>query len=280
MKIACGIEYDGSDYRGFQRQPASHGPTVQGVLEAAIASVAGEHVVVHGAGRTDAGVHASGQVIHFQTAARHAPLVWMRALNALLPPTVVVRWAREVPEQFHARFSAISRSYRYTIWNDCAPTALLARYSYYRPRPLRVELMAEACRYLLGTKDFGAFGHSPEDSSEPRHAGTGPHHCVRTMLAASCARHGACIFCDFTANAFLTGMVRRIVGTLLLVGEQRLSLDEFASIVQRANRAHPGVAAPACGLCLVRVDYPEELGLPTGSAAELPGSSPKIAFGD
>ncbi|WP_376795318.1 tRNA pseudouridine(38-40) synthase TruA [Thermogemmatispora sp.] len=260
MNIACGIEYDGTDYHGFQRQPAAQGPTVQGVLETAIARIAGERVVVHGAGRTDAGVHASGQVINFHTTAQLAPEVWVRALNATLPPTVVVRWARAVPERFHARFSAISRSYRYTIWNDAVPTALLARFTYHRSQPLAVDLMAEACKFLLGTQDFGAFGRSPEDASHPDEAG--PHHCIRTMLAASCFRYGPCIFCDFTANAFLTGMVRRLVGTLLLVGQGRLSLEEFAAIVRRAERSHPGVAVPARGLCLVGVSYPSELGLP------------------
>src|SRR5436305_4576292 len=141
MNIACGIEYDASDYHGFQRQPERHGLTIQGVLETAIASISGEMPVVNGAGRTDAGVHASGQVIHFRTNSYLAPEVWMRALNAVLPNTVAVCWAKEVPERFHARFSAISRSYRYTIWNDIAPAPLLARYSYYRPQAIDVSLM-------------------------------------------------------------------------------------------------------------------------------------------
>src|SRR5438045_9429232 len=127
MNIACGIEYDGIDYHGFQRQPDRHGPTIQGTLEAAIAHISGETSVVHGAGRTDAGVHASGQVIHFRTNFHLTPQVWMRALNAIVPNTVAVRWAKEVPERFHARYSALSRSYRYTIWNDVAPSPLLAR---------------------------------------------------------------------------------------------------------------------------------------------------------
>jgi tRNA pseudouridine38-40 synthase len=268
MNIACGIEYDGTDYHGFQRQPAAHGPTIQGVLEEAIARIAGERVVVHGAGRTDAGVHACGQVINFHTTARHTPQVWMRALNAVLPAAVAVRWARQVPERFHARFSAISRSYRYTIWNAEAPTALLARYSYHRAEELAVDLMAEACRHLLGTRDFRAFGRSPEEASDGERQGSGPHHSVRTMLAASCKRQGPWIFCDFTANAFLTGMVRRIVGTLLLVGQKRLAPEEFAAIVQRASPSHVGAAVPARGLCLVRVDYPAELGLPVSAPGE------------
>jgi tRNA pseudouridine38-40 synthase len=251
-KLACGIEYDGAEYHGFQRQPAAHGLTIQGTLEVAIARIAGTPVVVCGAGRTDAGVHASGQVIHFSPASRLTPEAWARALNALLPTTVAVRWVREVAESFHARYSARSRSYRYTIWNDAAPTALRARYSYFCPRQLDADLMQQACGSLLGRKDFGAFGSSPAEH----------HSCVRTMLRAGCSRQGACIFCDFTADAFLTGQVRRMVGTLLLVGQRRLSLDEFAAIVQQAKKTHPGAAALPQGLCLVGVCYPAESGLP------------------
>src|SRR6266849_906674 len=227
--IACGIEYDGTDYHGFQRQPGTHGPTVQAAVETAIARISGAVSVVNGAGRTDAGVHASGQVVNFHTSSHLAPQVWVRALNAVLPADIAVRWANEVPERFHARFSARSRSYRYTIWNDAAPTALHARYSYYRPQALAVDLMHEACQVLVGRKDFGAFGRSPEETN-PRKPG--PHSCIR-----------------------------RIVGTLLLVGQKRLSLDEFATIVQRAEKTHLGSAAPSHGLCLVQVNYPEEFGV-------------------
>src|SRR5438105_14489412 len=146
MKLACGIEYDGTGYHGFQRQSEKQGLTVQGTLEAAIVRISGEMSIVHGAGRTDAGVHASGQVIHFRTNFHLTPQVWMRALNANLPNTIAVRWAKEVPERFHVRYSALSRSYRYTIWNDAAPAPLLARYSYYRPQALDVNLMHSACQ--------------------------------------------------------------------------------------------------------------------------------------
>jgi tRNA pseudouridine38-40 synthase len=260
MNIACGIEYDGTDYHGFQRQPRSHGPTVQGTLEAAISRISGTAATVHGAGRTDAGVHASGQVIHFHTQSHLTPEVWQRALNAVLPATVAVRWAREVPDSFHARYSALSRSYRYTIWNDSAPSPLHARYSYHCSKALDVDLMQRACQYLPGRKDFGAFGHSPEDHNPAR---PGPHHCIRTLMVARCERQEtrALIYCDFTADAFLTGMVRRMVGTLLLVGQGRLCLEEFAHIVQRAEKTHPGSAAPSHGLCLVRVEYPEKFGV-------------------
>ncbi len=255
MKLACGIEYDGTDYHGFQRQPGDHGPTIQGTLEAAIARISGEMSVVHGAGRTDAGVHASGQVIHFRTHATLTPQVWMRALNAVLPASVAVQWAKDVPDNFHARYSARSRSYRYTIWNDVAPSPLRARYHYHHTRPLAVDLMDEACQLLLGRKDFGAFGRSPDETNPLK---PGPHSCIRTILEACCKRQDALIYCDFTADAFLTGMVRRIVGTLLLIGQGRLSPGEFAAIVQRADKTHPASAAPSHGLCLVRVTYPED----------------------
>lgn len=264
MKLVCGVEYDGTDYHGFQRQREERGPTVQGTLEAAIERISGVFSVVYGAGRTDAGVHASGQVIHFHTVSSLTPAVWLRALNGVLPRTsIAVRWVREAPEDFHARYSALSRSYRYTIWNDAVPSPLHARYSYHCPQALDVNLMHEACQLLLGRKNFAAFGRSPEETN-PRKPG--PHHCVRTMLAAACVRDARrevpqLIYCDFTADAFLTGMVRRMVGTLLLVGQRRLSLEQFAAIVEQAEKTHPGSAAPPHGLCLVRVDYPEKFGV-------------------
>ena len=254
MKLACGIEYDGTDYHGFQRQAHNHGPTIQGALEEAIERISGEMSVVFGAGRTDAGVHASGQVIHFSSDAQLTPHEWLKAINATLPRSVAVQWTKKVSDDFHARYSAKSRSYRYTIWNNEMPSPLRARYSYYRSHPIATELMHEACQLLLGRKDFGAFGRSPDDTNPLK---SGPHSTVRTMLEAGCKRQDAFIYCDFTADAFLTGMVRRIVGTLLHVGQGQLSLDEFVTIVQRAEKTHPGSAVPSHGLCLVRVAYPE-----------------------
>ena len=258
MRLACGIEYDGTGYHGFQRQAAMQGPTIQGTLEAAIERICGAPATVHGAGRTDAGVHASGQVIHFDIGAqsRLTPRKWMRALNAVLPPSVAIRWIQVVPDSFHARYSALSRSYRYTVWNDAAPSPLRARYSLHCSRPLAIDMMNEACQLLLGRRDFGAFGRSPDEGNPSK---AGPHSSVRTVLEATCRGEDGLIFYDLTADAFLTGMVRRIVGTLLLVGQGRLSLDEFAAIVQRAEKTHPGSAAPSHGLCLVRVTYPDGL---------------------
>ncbi|HEV2583179.1 MAG TPA: tRNA pseudouridine(38-40) synthase TruA [Ktedonobacteraceae bacterium] len=258
MKLACGIEYDGTGYHGFQRQAEMQGPTIQGTLEAAIARICGDSTTVYGAGRTDAGVHASGQAIHFDCGAqsRLTPQEWMRAMNAVLPDSITVRWIAVVADSFHARYSAVSRSYRYTIWNDAAPSPLRARYSYHCVRPLAVDAMHEASQFLPGRRDFGAFGRSPDEGNPLK---AGPHSSVRTILEASCQRQDALIYFDVTADAFLTGMVRRIVGTLLLVGQKRLGIDDFATIVQRAEKTHPGSAAPSHGLCLVKVTYPNGL---------------------
>src|SRR5258708_35510966 len=173
----------------------------------------------------------------------------MGGMNAGLPKSVAVQWTKEVPDSFHARYSANSRSYRYTIWNGIAPSPLRARYSYHHPQPLAVDLMNEACQLLLGREDFGCFGRSPDETNALK---PGPHLCIRTMLEASCKCQDALIYCDFTADAFLTGMVRRIVGTLLLVGQRRFSLDEFAAIVERADKTQPRSVAPSHGLGLVR----------------------------
>lgn len=266
VRLACGVEYDGTDYHGFQRQSESRGLTIQGVLEAAIVRISGTMSVVYGAGRTDAGVHARGQVIHFTTSSQLTPDAWMRALNALLPAAVAITWIQEVPESFHARYSARSRSYCYTIWNDPAPSALQARYSYYRSQELDTDLMQLACQLLLGRKDFGAFGRSPY-RLRPLKTGIDP--CVRIMFEAECIRQQTVILFNFTANAFLTGQVRRMVGTLLQVGQKRLSLDGFAMIVQQARKTHSGSAVPPHGLCLVKVSYPDEVGvIPTSRVSE------------
>jgi tRNA pseudouridine38-40 synthase len=256
------VEYDGTGFAGFQRQAAARGRTVQGALEAGLARIAGQPVTATAAGRTDAGVHASGQVVSFLAGARLDPRAWGRALNAYLPADVAVRAAAAVADDFHARYSAVARSYRYRLFCDRAPSPLRERYALRWPRPLDVAAMDAAARSLLGEHDFSAFGSSPRNER-----GSIRGHCVRTMLVARCRRTAlrpgagsdttddACEF-EFTANAFLTGMVRRLVGTLLLVGDGRLSVDGFAAILAARAKAHPGAAVAARGLCLVGVTYP------------------------
>ena len=213
------------------------------------------------AGRTDTGVHATGQVIGFASAADFTTATWRRALNALLPEDVAVRAVCAVGADFHARRSALSRRYSYRILCDSVRSPLAERYAWRRAGALDVEAMDRAALALLGEHDFGAFGSSPRDSRAEGFRG----HTVRTMLAAECRVRpgsdswqgdGEMIECIFAANAFLTGMVRRLVGTLVLVGEGRLSVEEFAAILAVREKAHPGAAAPAKGLCLTSVEYP------------------------
>jgi len=256
MKLALLVEYDGTRYHGFQRQSPEREPSVQGVLEAAVARISQQSVPVIGAGRTDSGVHASGQVAHVQVESRLTPTDWQRALNAVLPGDVAIRKVARVADDFHARYSALSRSYRYSVLQDRWPSPLRERFMYRVSEPLDVVALDGACATLVGEHDFRAFGRSPRDSKT-----AGQHSTVRLMLVASCRSDAGSdlVFFDFTANGFLTGMVRRLVGTLLLVGRRQLDVVGFAQILESKNEAHPGASVPACGLCLTRVDYPPEM---------------------
>jgi tRNA pseudouridine38-40 synthase len=259
--FAALVAYDGARFSGFQRQSAEKGPTVQGAIEAALEQLTGAATTVAAAGRTDAGVHATGQVISFSSAASFAPATWRRALNALLPEDVAIRALCMVSDDFHARRNARSRRYSYRILCHPIRSPLVERYAWRQAGTLDVTAMNQAARRLLGEHDFGAYGSSPRDSRADGFRG----HTVRTMLAAEChvrlgsdswQGDGEMIECIFAANAFLTGMVRRLVGTLVLVGEGRLSVEEFTAILAGREKAHPGAAAPAKGLCLIGVEYP------------------------
>ncbi len=262
MRLAALVVYDGTDFKGFQRQAAERGRTVQGCLEAALARLTGVAIPVEGAGRTDSGVHASGQVITFSSDASHREATWLRALNALLPADIAVRAVRRVDDGVHARKSALARSYRYRILCDPVRAPLRERYAWRVHQRLDVAAMQAAVGRLVGEHDFGAFGSSPRDSRADGYRG----HTVRTLLQAECgwiapAGDGSPdeVECRLTANAFLTGMVRRLVGTLALVGEGRLSVDDFQRILEARAKAHPGILAPAQGLCLTGVHYPAGL---------------------
>lgn len=270
VNVAALVAYDGTSFAGFQRQSLDKGPTVQGAIEAAIQRIAGVATTIEGAGRTDSGVHASGQVISFQTSASLAPADWQRALNALLPHEIAVRAACAVDDAFRARRSALSRGYRYRVLCDATRDPLRERYAWRHPRRLDVPAMRDAARSLLSEHDFAAFGSSPQDRRADGFRG----HTVRTMLVAECVSRPACagssgaepaaepggeaveVEFHFTANAFLSGMVRRLVGTLALVGAGKLTVADFQAILAARDKAHPGAAAPACGLCLTHVAYP------------------------
>lgn len=264
--LAALVAYDGTELKGFQRQSVDKGRTVQGAIEAALERITSEQVSVAGAGRTDAGVHATGQVVGFESAARLDIGAWQRALNANLPHDIAVRAVREVGPDFHARKSALARRYRYRIVVDPVRAPLVERYAWRVPGSLDVEAMSSAVRLLMGELDFAAFGSSPRDRPAEGYRGS----TVRTMLEASCwsvapdegavaDRKASRIELRFAANAFLTGMVRRLVGTLVLVGSGRLTVADFGAILAAGEKAHPGAAAPASGLCLTQVDYPPDM---------------------
>ncbi len=241
-KIKAIAEYDGTAYAGFQEQP--HQPTIQREMERALAEVTQRKTKIVGAGRTDAGVHAQGQVVHFLTGWKRSLKELHRAVNALLPHDIAIREMTLAAAGFHARFSAVSREYCYTILNQKVRSPLEERYAYHYARPLDVEAMGKALTYLIGTHDFASFGEPTQGDST-----------TREVMYASCVREGSHIYIDLTANAFLRQMVRSIVGTLLLVGKGTLLPLDVRRVLQARDRSSAGPPAPAHGLCLTRVNY-------------------------
>jgi tRNA pseudouridine38-40 synthase len=241
-RLLAVVEYDGTDYLGFQVQ--AQGATIQGEIEHALAAVTREEIRVIGAGRTDAGVHAQGQVITFSTAWRHPVEELQHALNAVLPKDIAVHELRPVARGFHPRFDAASREYRYTVFNRPLRSPLAWRFAYHFPRPLDVAAMNEAAGVLIGSHDFASFGRAPQGDNT-----------VRVVYQARWTQEEPFVYFDIVANAFLYRMVRSLVGTLLLVGTGELSSEEFEEIFRFADRDRAGQVAPAHGLCLIRVNY-------------------------
>ncbi len=240
------IEYDGTDYHGWQRQSAV--ATVQGAIESAIHRIGGEHASVVGAGRTDAGVHAEGQVAHFQTRSPLEPHAWCRALNAVLPADIKVIAADTAPEAFHARFSAVSKRYRYRILNRSAPSPLERRTTWHVPRRLNLSTMRRAVASLIGTHDFRAF-----EAADPSHDAARDTRCRLTRC--SICRYGDVVVVEIESNRFLKYMVRNIVGTLVEIGLARRPAADVARILRSRDRRRAGVTAPAHGLTLIQVQY-------------------------
>ncbi len=237
------IEYDGTDFFGFQVQAGER--TVQGEIERVLQALTGRPTRVTGAGRTDRGVHAQGQVIGFQVSWQHSLPELQRALNALLPADVAVLEIGPAPQGFHPRFTAISRTYRYTVLNRPWPSPLVRRTAWHIAQELEVGRMAEASRCLVGTHDFAAFGQPPQGEST-----------VRTVLRAEWQEQRPLLTFDIEANAFLHRMVRSIVGTLVAVGSGQMSPEEFEAILHSRDRSQVKHLAPAHGLCLIGVNYP------------------------
>ena len=240
------VEYDGADFFGYQVQARER--TVQGEIEKTVKKITGLDIRIDGAGRTDAGVHATGQVIAFNAAWKHSLADLHRAINATLPPDIVVSRLRVVSQDFHPRFDAISRTYRYTIVRQPWPSVLDRRYAYHVKNRLDVAAMERASRLLLGAHDFASFGKPPQGDNT-----------VREVTQASWSESGNRLMFEITANAFLYRMVRNIVGTLLEVGSGRLAATDISEILDACDLRRSASPAPAHGLCLVKVSYPEDI---------------------
>lgn len=244
LRWAVGVEYQGSQYHGFQLQ-SSTPHTLQQVLESAIGSVADHPVRLHCAGRTDAGVHATAQVVHFDTASERPEHGWLMGCNTRLPKDVSLQWLKPMPVEFHARFMARRRRYRYVIHNHPVPSALLRGLATWERLPLAVEPMHQAAQCLVGRHDFSAF----------RAAECQAHSPVRSVTHCQVARMGQLVVLDIGADAFLHHMVRNIVGVLLAIGRGEASVGWAQQVLASRDRQQAGVTARPEGLYLVEVGY-------------------------
>ena len=257
MRIALGLEYDGSRFLGWQTQPG--GGSVQDALEPALASIAGAPVAVTCAGRTDRGVHARGQVVHFDAAAQRPASAWVRGVNALLPDSVAVLWSREVGGDFHARYAAVARTYRYVVLNRPVRPALAARYVGWVHFPLDARRMQEAAAFLVGEHDFSAFRSAECQAKSP----------LRTLDTLTVVRRGERIEFVLRANAFLHHMARNLVGTLIYVGKGKHPPRWAKEVLEARRRALAAPTFAAEGLYLEKVDYEARWGLPCMERSEV-----------
>jgi len=255
-RIAIGVEYDGTDFVGWQIQ--AEGRSVEGVLAQAVGAVANEAVIVRGSGRTDAGVHAVGQVAHFDTAAPRTPRQWLLGVNSNLPPDVAVRWVREVPDGFDARRSALERRYRYSILQQPTRPALARHRVWWVREPLDCAAMTAASLHWLGEHDFSAFRAAGCQAKSPM------RRLIGVRVARAARADGALIAVEFRANAFLQHMVRNFVGLLAAIGRGDRPPDAAGDVLASRDRTTGGVAAPPAGLALVEVLYPPHYSLPRG----------------
>jgi tRNA pseudouridine38-40 synthase len=261
------IEYDGTNYRGWQLQPGLK--TIQGILESGLSTITKGDVTLYGAGRTDAGVHALGQVANFRTDSRMTPEEFRMALNSVLPGDIVIKHVQEVEEDFHARYSAVSRTYRYTILSEKTPSAFLRNYVYQVPYSIDVDSMADSCKLLLGTHDFSSFASTgdpvrdftrtvtyagiQQQVSSIEHPASSIEHLVSSIQYRL-------IHFQIEANAFLRCMVRAIAGTLLEIGKGKMHPEKMRDIMEARDRRAAGPNLPGKGLYLVKVDYPQQGG--------------------
>jgi tRNA pseudouridine38-40 synthase len=249
-RIALGIEYDGSRFLGWQTQPG--GGTVQDALEMALSGIADAPVRVTCAGRTDRGVHARAQVVHFDTGAERPDSAWVRGVNALLPEAMAVLWSQQVEPDFHARYAARSRSYRYVLINRPVRPALAARYAGWHHAPLDLDAMRQAASHLLGEHDFSAFRAAECQAKSP----------VRTLHDIQIEHEGECIEFRMRANAWLQHMVRNIVGMLVYVGKGKHPPHWAKKVLASRDRALSAPTFGPEGLYLDAVEYEARWGLP------------------
>jgi tRNA pseudouridine38-40 synthase len=247
------VAYDGTDFLGFQLQAT--GRTVQGALEAALLQLSGAETRVIGSGRTDAGVHAAGQVIGFRAEWRHSLPDLHRALNAVLPPDVAVVDLDAAPEEWHPRFSARWRHYRYTVRNAVWRSPLERRYALHVSQPLRLDDLQAAARVFVGQHDFASFGRPMQDGEST----------MRMVYRSGWRQEGGQLLYDVIGNAFLRGMVRSLVGSMLSVGLGQVTVGQLRDTLAARDRSLAAPPAAACGLCLVHVEYDD---VPQGSACK------------
>ncbi len=261
MRYALGIEYDGSGFYGWQTQRQT--PTIQQCLEDALGKVADQPVSVVCSGRTDTGVHAVCQVAHFESGAERSERSWILGVNSNLPDAISVLWAKQVDDDFHARFSAFARSYRYRILNRWIRPALEAGRVCWHRKPLDAQRMHRAAQALLGEHDFSAF----------RSAGCRANHPVREIHGISVCREADLVCLEVTANGFLYHMVRNIAGSLLQIGAGEQPVSWMSELLDGRDRRQAGVTAAPGGLYFLGARYPEEYGIPAVPAA-FPGTAP------
>lgn len=262
-RIALGVQYIGTGWNGYQKQPERH--TVQDRLEIALEKFACVPLATTCAGRTDAGVHAIEQVVHFDTELDRPPQSWVRGVNAFLPESIVVRWAAVVEpsegeQEFHARFSARSRTYHYVLYNHPTPSALLAKRAGWVFRPLDVERMREGARHLIGTHDFSSFRASGCQANTP----------VKDMHEVNIERHGDIIVFTLRASAFLHHMVRNIVGSLVYIGTGRNEPDWMREVLEARSRDAAAPTFMPDGLYFAKIEYDPKWKLPQEASAPLP----------
>ena len=264
-RLVFGVQYDGSCWHGWQTQPS--GKTVQDALESALSAFAKTRIVTSCAGRTDAGVHAVEQVVHFDTSLSRTMYSWVNGVNAFLPESVVVRWAKEVlfdesdeNSQFHARFSAHARTYHYVLYNSPIRSPLWSKRAGWVYRPLDVEVMREAAKSLLGMHDFSAFRAASCQAKSP----------VKHMYDVQIRQQGELIVLSFSANAFLHHMIRNLVGALIFVGLRKKDPRWIESLLENRDRS---LAAPTFmpdGLYLAKINYDKKWDIPQGSIHNFP----------